>query len=75
MIDNTKDSTEDFKYNPPQPRWWDNPVFMPAGSVRALIAMSVVGAFIAICVQSGNIEALAVIATMIAKDYFESKRV
>ena len=67
--------TQDFKQEPMQPRCPNKPLFMPVGSVRALIAMSVVGAFIAICVQSGNIEALAVIATMIAKDYFESKKV
>lgn len=75
MTDDTKDSMEEFKYKQEQSTWWNNPIFMPVGSVRALIAMSVVGAFIAICVQSGNIEALAVIATMIAKDYFESKKV
>lgn len=74
MTDDTKDSMEDFKYKPDQPKCPNKPLFLPPGSVRALIAMSVVGAFIAICVQSGNIEALAVIATMIAKDYFESKK-
>ena len=74
MIDDTKDSMDNFEYKPPQPECPNKPLFMPVGSVRALIAMAVVGAFIAICVQSGNIEALAVIATMIAKDYFESKK-
>lgn len=74
MTDDTKDSMEEFEYKPAQPKCPDKPLFMPAGSVRAVIAMSVVGAFIAICVQSGNIEALAVISTMIAKDYFESKK-
>ena len=75
MTDDTKDSMKEFEYKPPQPECPDKPLYLPPGSVRALIAMSVVGAFIAICVQSGNIEALAVIATMIAKDYFESKKV
>ena len=75
MIDDTKDSMDDFKYKPPQLKCSGNPLGLPAGSVRALMAMAVVGAFIAICVKSGNIEALAVIATMIAKDYFESKKV
>ena len=67
--------TQDFKQEQLQPKCPNKPLFMPTGSVRALIAMSVVGAFIAICVQSGNIEALAVIATMIANAYFESKKV
>lgn len=75
MDDTKKDSMDDFKYEPPQPKCPNKPLFMPPGSVRALMAMAVVGAFITICVQSGNIEALAVIATMIAKDYFESKKV
>ena len=75
MENDTQDSMEEFKYKPPQPEFAGNPLGLPAGSVRALMAMAVVGAFIAICVKSGNIEALAVIATMIAKDYFESKKV
>ena len=73
-MDDTKDSMDDFKYKPPQPECPGNPLGLPPGSVRALMAMAVVGAFIAICVKSGNIEALAVIATMIAKDYFDSKK-
>ena len=75
MTDDTKDSMEEFKYSTTPTECPNKPLYLPPGSVRALIAMSVVGAFIAICVQSGNIEALAVIATMIAKDYFESKKV
>ena len=67
--------TQDFNQEPIKPKCPNKPLFLPPGSVRALIAMSVVGAFIVICVQSGNIEALAVITTMIAKDYFESKKV
>ena len=70
-----EDDTQDFKQEPIQSKCPNKPLFLPVGSVRALIAMSVVGAFIAICVKSGNIEALAVIATMIAKDYFDSKKV
>ena len=67
--------TQDFKQEPILPKCPNKPLFMPAGSVRALVALMVTGSFVAICVQSGNIEALAVIATMIAKDYFESKKV
>ncbi len=74
MTDDTQDM-EDFKYKQEEPKWYDNPLFMPAGSVRALIAMAVVCAFIAVCIQTGNTEALAVIATMVAKDYFESRKV
>lgn len=67
------DDTQDIKQKPLQPSCPNKPLFMPIGSVRALLAMAVVGAFIAICLQTKNIEALAVIATMIAKDYFNSK--
>ena len=83
-MDDTKDSMYDFEYKPPQPECPNKiinllqlpfPLFMPPGSVRALMAMAVVGAFIAVCVVTENIEALAVIATMVAKDYFESRKV
>ena len=74
-MDDTKDSMDDFEYTPPQPKCPNKPLFLPPGSVRALIAMAVVGAFIAVCVVTENIEALAVIATMVAKDYFESRKV
>ena len=67
--------TQEFNPEPVQPKCPDKPLFLPQGSVRALIAMSVVGAFIAVCVVTKNMEALAVIATMVAKDYFESRKV
>lgn len=51
-----------------------NPLFLPEGSVRALMALVVISAFVAICLYTTNIEALAVITTMIAKDYFVSKK-
>ena len=51
-----------------------NPLFLPEGSVRALMALTVIAAFVAICLYTKNIEALAVITTMIAKDYFERKK-
>jgi hypothetical protein len=50
-----------------------NPLWLPAGSVRALLALSVVVSFIAICVKTGNTEALAAIAVMISKDYFQNR--
>ena len=67
--------THDFKQEPIQSKCPNKPLFMPVGSVRALMALTVTGSFVAICLYTKNIEALAVIATMIAKDYFESKKV
>lgn len=49
------------------------PLWMPEGSVRAVLAMSIVGAFIYVCIDTGNTEALAAIAVMVAKDYFQSR--
>jgi len=51
----------------------NTPLWMPAGSVRAVLATSIVGAFIYVCVSTGNTEALAAIAVMVAKDYFQSR--
>lgn len=50
-----------------------NPLWMPTGSVRAVLAMSIVGTFMYVCVSTGNTEALAAIAVMVAKDYFQSR--
>jgi len=75
MTDDTKDSMKEFEYKPEPSKWLNKPLFLPAGSVRALLAMAVVGAFIGLCVKTGDTVALAAIATMIAKDYFESKKV
>ena len=70
-----ENDTQDFKQEPIQAKCPNKPLFMPVGSVRALMALTVTGSFVAICLYTKNIEALAVIATMIAKDYFESKKV
>jgi hypothetical protein len=67
--------TQDFKQEQVQLKCPNKPLFMPIGSVRALMALTVTVSFVAICLYTKNIEALAVIATMIAKDYFESKKV
>lgn len=50
-----------------------NPLWMPVGSVRAVLAVGIVGAFIYVCIKSGNTEALAAIAVMVSKDYFQSR--
>ena len=50
-----------------------SPMWMPSGSVRAILAMSIVGAFIYVCIVTGNTEALAAIAVMVSKDYFQSR--
>ena len=49
------------------------PLWMPEGSVRGLLAMGVIGAFSYMCVIYSNTEALAVLATMIVKDYFTAR--
>jgi hypothetical protein len=46
---------------------------MPAGSMRAILAASIVSAFIYVCITTGNSEALAAIAVMVVKDYFQSR--
>ena len=51
----------------------ENPIWMPIGSIRAILAMSIVGAFIYVCITTGNTEALAAIAVMVSKDYFQSR--
>ena len=51
-----------------------NPLFLPEGSVRALMALTVISAFVAICLYTKNIEMLAILATVISKDYFVSKK-
>ena len=51
----------------------ENPLWLPAGSVRAVLAASIVGAFIYVCITTGNTEALAAIAVMVSKDYFQSR--
>lgn len=76
MGETTPDNMDEFKYKPTEqePEIQTNPLFLPPGSVRALMALTVVTAFVAICLHTKNTEALAVIATMIANAYFESKK-
>ena len=74
MDDTATETMDEFKYKTPEQETQNTPLFLPPGSIRALMAIAVVAAFVAICLHTKNIEALAVIATMIAKDYFESKK-
>ncbi len=48
-----------------------NPLWLPKGSVRAILALGVVMTYSYVCVTTGNYEALGLIAVMIAKDYFQ----
>ena len=52
----------------------ENPLWIPKGSVRALLAIGVVSCYAYVCVISENYEALGLIAVMAMKDYFESKK-
>lgn len=75
MDETATNNMDEFKHKSPEQETKNGPLFLPAGSVRALMALTVTASFVAICIYTKNIEALAVIATMITKDYFESKKV
>ena len=49
------------------------PLWLPEGSVRALLSIIVIGAYSGACIKSGNYEALGLLAVIIAKDYFQSR--
>lgn len=49
------------------------PLGLPEGSVRAVMAMSILGVFLYFCIKTGNTEALVAIAVMVSKDYFQSR--
>ena len=50
-----------------------NPLWLPKGSVRAILALGVVTTYSVACVTSKNYEALGLISVMIMKDYFAKK--
>lgn len=52
----------------------ENPLWLPEGSVRAILAISIIGTFIYFCIITGNTEALVAIAVMVSKDYFQSRQ-
>lgn len=51
----------------------EHPLWLPEGSIRAILATIIVCAFIYVCITTGNTEALAAIAVMVVKDYFQSR--
>lgn len=52
----------------------DNPLLLPIGSVRAILALGVVACFSYGCMITGNYEALGLIAVMVMKDYFDTRK-
>jgi len=50
------------------------PLWLPEGSVRALLSISIIGGYSILCVMKNNYEALGLLAVIIAKDYFESRK-
>jgi len=50
------------------------PLWMPSGSIRAILALVIVIAFTAMCIMLGHVEALGLIAVMVVKDYFEMRK-
>jgi len=51
----------------------ENPLWMPTGSVRALLAFGVVTTYTYICVSTTNYEALGLVAVMVMQNYFQKK--
>ncbi|MCK4823885.1 hypothetical protein KA005_49485 [bacterium] len=51
------------------------PLWMPTGSVRALLAITAMGGYVGLCAYLQNVEALGLVAILVAKDYFDSKKV
>jgi len=50
------------------------PLWMPSGSIRAILALVIVVAFTSMCIMTNHIEALGLIAVMVVKDYFELRK-
>ena len=50
-----------------------NPLWLPKGSIRSVLAVGVVGAYVYVCVKNNAFEALGLVAVMIARDYFEKR--
>jgi len=50
-----------------------NPLWLPAGSVRAILALGVVTTYSYVCVTTENYEALGLVAVMVMQNYFHKK--
>ena len=50
-----------------------NPLWLPKGSVRAVLALGVVGGYSYLCVTTSNLEALGLVAVMVMQNYFQKK--
>ena len=50
-----------------------NPLWLPEGSVRAILALGVVTTYSYVCVTTRNYEALGLVAVMVMQNYFEKK--
>ena len=50
------------------------PLWMPLGSIRAILALVIVIAFTGMCIITNHVEALGLIAVMVVKDYFEMRK-
>ena len=51
-----------------------NPLWLPKGSIRAMLAIGVVTTYSYVCVVSKNYEALGLVAVMVMQNYFEKKQ-
>jgi hypothetical protein len=47
---------------------------MPQGSIRAVLALAAMGGYVGLCAYLQNVEALGLVAILVAKDYFDSKK-
>lgn len=51
----------------------ENPLWLPEGSVRALLALGVVTTYTYVCTTTNNYEALGLVAVMVMQNYFQKK--
>jgi len=50
-----------------------NPLWLPKGSVRAILALGVVSGYSYLCVTTSNLEALGLVAVLVMQNYFNKK--
>lgn len=51
----------------------ENPLWLPKGSVRAVLALGVVTSYTYVCITTTNYEALGLVAVMVMQNYFQKK--